>query len=221
MCGCFWKAFSLWTVSSVAMLSGDLLKIDIAGWSSLVVEIVQAIASNKMNFGLCARARMPHLASRVTKSHLIGSSWKWGFVTGNRKWLVRSIYSRLPLQPMGSFSSHVNTRSSWWDAVTFSRESESNFDHAPSRLIVNHVQPFSIAKIMASQTGTTLPGARRSRKSVGGHVRDNATVDIAGVSSPAKDRKKSRSKSMGPGGLDALKPITGNRRVVRLPQINL
>lgn len=42
--------------------------------------------------------------------------------------------------------------------------------------------------------------------------KENATVDIA--SELAASRKKSRSKSMGPGGLDTLKPGTGNRRVV-------
>jgi kinetochore protein Spc7/SPC105 len=65
----------------------------------------------------------------------------------------------------------------------------------------------------------TLPSSRRARKSVGAHTdmrkgldKENATVDIA--SELAASRKKSRSKSMGPGGLDTLKPGTGNRRVV-------
>ena len=75
-------------------------------------------------------------------------------------------------------------------------------------------------KIMSAQGDTTLPATRRMRKSIGGRSpsrktadRENATVDIS--SSSAASRKKSRSKSIGPGGLDALKSGTGNRRVVR------
>jgi kinetochore protein Spc7/SPC105 len=44
--------------------------------------------------------------------------------------------------------------------------------------------------------------------------KENATVDVARTL--ADNRKKSRSKSMGPGGLDALKHGTGNRRAVSL-----
>ncbi|KAG6095940.1 hypothetical protein E4U30_001939 [Claviceps sp. LM220 group G6] len=62
----------------------------------------------------------------------------------------------------------------------------------------------------------TLPLARRVRKSVGTVAmkktmdKENATVDVAGTL--AANRKKSRSKSMGPGGLDALRHGNGNRR---------
>lgn len=72
---------------------------------------------------------------------------------------------------------------------------------------------------MSSQGDATLPATRRSRKSISGRLpsgktgdKENATVDIG--SSMAASRKKSRSKSMGPGGLDVLKSGAGNRRVV-------
>jgi kinetochore protein Spc7/SPC105 len=63
-----------------------------------------------------------------------------------------------------------------------------------------------------------LPATRRSRRSIGGQSpkktsdKENATIDIGSTS--AASRKKSRSKSIGPGGLDGLKPSAGNRRVV-------
>lgn len=66
----------------------------------------------------------------------------------------------------------------------------------------------------------TLPATRRSRKSTTGLSprkamdKENATVDVANTL--AASRKKSRSKSIGPGGLDALKAGTGNRRVVSI-----
>lgn len=67
---------------------------------------------------------------------------------------------------------------------------------------------------------TVPPAVKRSRKSLGGLPssrktleKENATVDLASTSLAA-NRKKSRSKSIGPGGLDALKPSNGNRRVV-------
>ena len=67
----------------------------------------------------------------------------------------------------------------------------------------------------------TLPATRRSRKSTTGLSpsrkamdKENATVDVANTL--AASRKKSRSKSIGPGGLDALKSGTGNRRVVSI-----
>ncbi|KAL2021450.1 hypothetical protein VTK56DRAFT_7203 [Thermocarpiscus australiensis] len=71
---------------------------------------------------------------------------------------------------------------------------------------------------MASQAEVKLPAARRVRKSIGsgpaisrpGGNRDNATVDVGNATGAG--RKKSRSKSMGPGGLDALKNGNGNRR---------
>ncbi|KAK2683611.1 hypothetical protein RAB80_001557 [Fusarium oxysporum f. sp. vasinfectum] len=63
----------------------------------------------------------------------------------------------------------------------------------------------------------TLPATRRTRRSIGAHTdvnkafeKENATVDV--TSSLAASRKKSRSKSLGPGGLDALMKANGNRR---------
>lgn len=74
---------------------------------------------------------------------------------------------------------------------------------------------------MASRDDQTLPATRRTRKSIGGQSpirkraeKENATVDIGATL--AENRKKSRSKSIGPGGLDVLKPGAGNRRVVSL-----
>jgi kinetochore protein Spc7/SPC105 len=66
----------------------------------------------------------------------------------------------------------------------------------------------------------TLPATRRTRRSIGAHTdvnkafgKENATTDV--TSSLAANRKKSRSKSLGPGGLDALMKTNGNRRAVR------
>ncbi|CAK7221923.1 hypothetical protein SEUCBS140593_004726 [Sporothrix eucalyptigena] len=69
----------------------------------------------------------------------------------------------------------------------------------------------------------TLPATRRTRKSTTGFSpskatdKENATMDFdtTGGMAPAAaaSRKKLRSKSMGPGGLDALKSTSGNRRV--------
>ncbi|KAF5595453.1 spindle pole body [Fusarium subglutinans] len=63
----------------------------------------------------------------------------------------------------------------------------------------------------------TLPATRRTRRSIGAHTdvnkafeKENATVDV--TSSLAASRKKSRSKSLGPGGLEALMKANGNRR---------
>ncbi|OIW24095.1 Spc7-domain-containing protein [Coniochaeta ligniaria NRRL 30616] len=71
---------------------------------------------------------------------------------------------------------------------------------------------------MAPTGDATLPATRRSRQPIGGQSpnkktsdKENATVDIG--STLAANRKKSRSKSIGPGGLDGIKPSTGNRRV--------
>jgi hypothetical protein len=47
--------------------------------------------------------------------------------------------------------------------------------------------------------------------------KENITVDVASSLAGNGGRKKSRSKSMGPGGLDVLKSGTGNRRVVCSP----
>ncbi|CAM1504517.1 Fc.00g021080.m01.CDS01 [Cosmosporella sp. VM-42] len=70
---------------------------------------------------------------------------------------------------------------------------------------------------MAPSADATVPATRRTRKSIGAHTdirkameKENATVDVA--STLAASRKKSRSKSLGPGGLDALKKGNGNRR---------
>ncbi|CAK7208511.1 hypothetical protein SCUCBS95973_000127 [Sporothrix curviconia] len=68
----------------------------------------------------------------------------------------------------------------------------------------------------------TLPATRRTRKSTTGFSpskttdKENATMDFGEHSmapSAAASRKKLRSKSMGPGGLDALKSTSGNRRM--------
>ncbi|GKT41760.1 kinetochore protein spc7 [Colletotrichum spaethianum] len=70
---------------------------------------------------------------------------------------------------------------------------------------------------MASFGDATLPSTRRTRKSIGATTssrkngdKENATIDVG--STLAESRKKSRSKSIGPGGLDALKNANGNRR---------
>ncbi|KAK3336620.1 hypothetical protein B0T19DRAFT_489702 [Cercophora scortea] len=70
---------------------------------------------------------------------------------------------------------------------------------------------------MSSQGEVTLPATRRTRKSIGGRSpnkrpsdKENATVDLG--STMAAGRKKSRSKSIGPGGFDILKSGNGNRR---------
>ncbi|KAJ4146590.1 hypothetical protein NW754_002055 [Fusarium falciforme] len=71
---------------------------------------------------------------------------------------------------------------------------------------------------MAPATDATVPATRRTRRSIGAHTdvrkameKENATVDV--TSSLAASRKKSRSKSLGPGGLDALMKANGNRRL--------
>lgn len=63
---------------------------------------------------------------------------------------------------------------------------------------------------------TTLPATRRTRKSTNAMDMDNATIDLGAGATLAEGRKKSksRSKSLGPGGVDALKAGSGNRRVV-------
>ncbi|EXM12197.1 hypothetical protein NOF04DRAFT_2550 [Fusarium oxysporum II5] len=70
---------------------------------------------------------------------------------------------------------------------------------------------------MMAPADATLPATRRTRRSIGAHTdvnkafeKENATVDV--TSSLAASRKKSRSKSLGPGGLDALMKANGNRR---------
>ncbi|KAL2060660.1 hypothetical protein VTL71DRAFT_9301 [Oculimacula yallundae] len=76
---------------------------------------------------------------------------------------------------------------------------------------------------MASREEITLPATRpKSRKSLA-HVpsqsmdQENMTADIGALAGKRaipieRPTKKSRSKSIGPGGLDALKDTTGNRR---------
>jgi len=81
---------------------------------------------------------------------------------------------------------------------------------------------------MASREEMTLPATRpKSRKSLG-HVppsvadQENATADIGALAGKKRSMpierpsKKSRSKSIGPGGLDALKDASGNRRQVSI-----
>lgn len=79
---------------------------------------------------------------------------------------------------------------------------------------------------MSSRDEMTLPAARaRSRKSLGSIPsagimdQENLTTDFAalakGKRAPTeKPLRKSRSKSIGPGGLDALQNSAGNRRKV-------
>ncbi|KAJ2984581.1 hypothetical protein NUW58_g5986 [Xylaria curta] len=72
---------------------------------------------------------------------------------------------------------------------------------------------------MSSHTDITIPSIRRPRKSTGHSPvrkrmeKENITVDLASSLASNASRKKSRSKSMGPGGLDVLKSGSGNRRV--------
>ncbi|KAI3324759.1 Spc7-domain-containing protein [Xylariaceae sp. AK1471] len=72
---------------------------------------------------------------------------------------------------------------------------------------------------MSSHADVTIPSTRRPRKSTGHSPvrkrieKENITVDLASSLAGNASRKKSRSKSMGPGGLDVLKSGTGNRRV--------
>ncbi|KAI0015610.1 Spc7-domain-containing protein [Xylariomycetidae sp. FL0641] len=72
---------------------------------------------------------------------------------------------------------------------------------------------------MSSRGDLTMPSTRRPRKSTGHSPvrkrmeKENITVDVASSLAGNGGRKKSRSKSMGPGGLDVLKSGSGNRRV--------
>ncbi|KAI0882106.1 Spc7-domain-containing protein [Annulohypoxylon maeteangense] len=72
---------------------------------------------------------------------------------------------------------------------------------------------------MSSRNDATLPSTRRPRKSTGHSPvrkrmeKENITVDVASSLAGNGGKKKLRSKSIGPGGLDGLKPGTGNRRV--------
>ncbi|KAK1254921.1 hypothetical protein MKX08_008916 [Trichoderma sp. CBMAI-0020] len=66
---------------------------------------------------------------------------------------------------------------------------------------------------MSAPGEATLPATRRARKSIGVHTelsrKENNTIDVGGSLAASR---KSRSKSIGPGGLDALRQGTGNRR---------
>ncbi|KAI1459597.1 Spc7-domain-containing protein [Annulohypoxylon moriforme] len=72
---------------------------------------------------------------------------------------------------------------------------------------------------MAGRNDATIPSARRPRKSTGHSPvrkrmeKENITVDVSSSLAGNGGKKKSRSKSIGPGGLDGLKPGSGNRRV--------
>jgi len=80
---------------------------------------------------------------------------------------------------------------------------------------------------MSSREEVTLPATRpKSRKSLA-HIpsasdmeQENMTADIGALAVGKqaipieKPNKKLRSKSIGPGGLDALKDTSGNRRKV-------
>lgn len=71
------------------------------------------------------------------------------------------------------------------------------------------------------QAGSVRPRSRRSIAHVQrGMDQENATNDVAAMKRFATDGrgltrdKKSRSKSLGPGGIDALQSLSGNRRKV-------
>ncbi|KAI3338297.1 hypothetical protein F4824DRAFT_92733 [Ustulina deusta] len=72
---------------------------------------------------------------------------------------------------------------------------------------------------MSTRPDATIPSTRRPRKSTGHSPvrkrieKENITVDLASSLAGNASRKKSRSKSMGPGGLDVLRSGSGNRRV--------
>lgn len=82
---------------------------------------------------------------------------------------------------------------------------------------------------MSSTQSPKAPRVRQARKSIA-HTpssditgnEENATVDagtIASFSAQGKQAaKKNRSKSIGPGGLDALKEGSGNKQEVGLPR---
>ncbi len=88
---------------------------------------------------------------------------------------------------------------------------------------------FAASESKGTTSMTTLPSpragrARQARKSIAhlpsmdlGGDKENATMDLAALPSldlQSKEKvKKSRSKSIGPGGLDALKQGNGNKTV--------
>lgn len=91
----------------------------------------------------------------------------------------------------------------------------------PFTFIVQRVCDLTFCETISSMSSpgeVTAPAMRRVRKSIGAHPnvrtamdKENATVDIA---SELAASRKARSKSIGPGGLDSLRPGTGNRRAV-------
>ena len=77
---------------------------------------------------------------------------------------------------------------------------------------------------MAPTQSPKAPRIRQARKSIAhvpsadtGRDKENLTVDTAAIASldigGKQSGKKSRSKSLGPGGLDALREDAGNRQV--------
>ena len=97
-----------------------------------------------------------------------------------------------------------------------------------SRTRGRELRALSPGTMSSSREEVTLPATRtKSRKSLA-HVpsssamdQENMTADIGALAGGKKAAqagkflKKSRSKSMGPGGLDALRDTAGNRRKVR------
>ena len=75
---------------------------------------------------------------------------------------------------------------------------------------------------MSAPTSPRAPRARQSRKSIAhlpskdlGGDKENATMDsaaITSISAQSKEKlRKTRSKSVGPGGIDALREGSGNK----------
>lgn len=120
-------------------------------------------------------------------------------------------------------------------ATAQSKQTRSVARYSPPPLYRRRVQGLELAStrqdpttlpIMAPATDATVPATRRTRRSIASHTdvhkameKENATVDV--TSSLAASRKKSRSKSLGPGGLDALMKANGNRRLVHQCPFNL
>ena len=82
---------------------------------------------------------------------------------------------------------------------------------------------------MADHTADQRSSRPKSRQSIAHmpsaktpSLRDNATTDIAALQARHTDaraaKKKSRGKSLGPGGVEALKESTGNATKVRRNQ---
>lgn len=125
---------------------------------------------------------------------------------------------RKPLYMQPTLTEHGHTRRhhqlTLSPTCTSTRLETSSLEEAPCCRLI------AIAFIMSSSGDATVPATRRLRKSIGGQIssakateKENVTLDL-GSSSLAANRKKSRSKSIGPGGLDVLKNANGNRRAV-------